>query len=132
MVKDAERHAADDKRRRERVEARNHADAMIHATEKELKDYGEKISAADRSAIETAVADLRGVMDGEDADAIKQKTEILSQARMKLGEAMYASAQGSQPGGEAPGGGAAGGGDGEKVVDAEFEEVDPEKQKRAG
>jgi molecular chaperone DnaK len=132
MVKDAERHAADDKRRRERVEARNHADAMIHATEKELKDYGEKISAADRSAIETAVADLRGVMDGEDTDAIKQKTEILSQARMKLGEAMYASAQGSQPGGEAPGGGAAGGGDGEKVVDAEFEEVDPEKQKRAG
>jgi molecular chaperone DnaK len=132
MVKDAERHAADDKRRRERVEARNHADAMIHATEKELKDYGEKISAADRSAIETAVADLRGVMDGEDADAIKQKTEILSQARMKLGEAMYASAQAGQPGGEAPGGGAAGGGDGEKVVDAEFEEVDPEKQKRAG
>jgi molecular chaperone DnaK len=132
MVKDAERHAADDKRRRERVEARNHADAMIHATEKELKDYGEKIAAADRSAIETAIADLRGVMDGEDADAIKQKTEILAQARMKLGEAMYASAQAGQPGGEAAGGRASGGGDGEKVVDAEFEEVDPEKQKRAG
>ena len=68
MVKEAELHAADDKRRRELVEARNQADAMIHSTEKDLKEYGDKIAAADKEAIERAVADLKGVIDGEDAE----------------------------------------------------------------
>ncbi|HRW59785.1 MAG TPA: molecular chaperone DnaK [Defluviicoccus sp.] len=133
MVKDAEQHAAEDKRRREKVEARNHADAMIHSTEKDLKEFGDKIPAADRQAIEHAVADLKGVLDGEDVSAINQKTEILGQARMKLGEAMYRAQQGAQAGSGAEGGeaGSAGGG-GEKVVDAEFEEVDPNKDKKAG
>jgi chaperone protein DnaK len=131
MVKDAERHSADDKRRREKVEARNTADGMIHATEKDLKEYGDKIATADREAIEHAINDLKGVLDGEDADAIKAKTDILNQARMKLGEAMYAASQadaGAHPG-AGPGGGQAGGAESEKVVDAEFEEVDPEKKK---
>jgi molecular chaperone DnaK len=135
MVKDAEQHAAEDKRRRERVEARNHADSMIHATEKDLREYGDKIAAADKDAIQRAIADLKAVLDGEDAGAIKQKTEILSQSRMKLGEAIYRATQ-SQPGAadEASTAGKTGGAGagGEKVVDAEFEEVDPEKDKKAG
>jgi molecular chaperone DnaK len=128
MVKDAEAHAAEDKSRRERVEARNNADAMIHATEKSLKDYGDKVGAADKQAIEGAIAELRGVMDGEDTAAIKAKTDNLAQVSMKLGEAMYKDSQATA--GAAAGGGEHGhtGASGEKVVDAEFEEVDPEKK----
>ena len=131
MVKDAEAHAAEDKKRKELVEARNHADSLIHATEKNMAELGEKLSAEDRQPVESAIADLRGVMDGDDVDAIKAKTEALSQAAMKVGEAMYkqsqaeaASAAGAEGGG--PGGGA--GGQDESVVDAEFEEVDPDKK----
>ena len=134
MVKEAELHSADDKRRREKVEARNHADAMIHSTEKDLKEYGDKIAAADKDAIERAIADLKGVMDGEDISAIQSKTEILGQARMKLGEAMYRATQEQAAGAGAAagaGGASAAGGEGEKVVDAEFEEVDPEQNKKA-
>ena len=127
MVKDAEAHAADDKSRRERVEARNHADAMIHATEKSLKDYGDKVGAADKQAIEAAIAELRAVMDGDDAAAIKAKTDNLGQVSMKLGEAMYKDSQASAGAG-AGGEHAEAGASGEKVVDAEFEEVDPEKK----
>jgi len=128
MVKEAEAHAADDKLRREKVEARNQADAMLHSTEKDLKEYGDKIAAADKSAIEQAAADLKAVMDSDDAADITAKTEALGQARMKLGEAMYRASQE-----QAPGAGAAAetGPSGEKVVDAEFEEVDPEKNKKA-
>jgi molecular chaperone DnaK len=127
MVKDAEAHAADDKSRRERVEARNHADAMIHATEKSLKDYGDKVGAADKQAIEGAISELRAVMDGDDAAAIKAKTDNLGQVSMKLGEAMYKDSQASAGAG-AGGEHAEAGASGEKVVDAEFEEVDPEKK----
>ncbi len=136
MVKDAEQHAAEDKKRRERVEARNQADAMIHSTEKDLKEFGDKISATDKQAIETAMADLKAVMDSEDGAAILPKVEALGQARMKLGEAMYRASQseaGAAPGADAGGpdeGGSATGG--EKVVDAEFEEVDPDREKKAG
>jgi molecular chaperone DnaK len=134
MVKEAELHSADDKRRREKVEARNHADAMIHSTEKDLKEYGDKIGAADKEAIERAVADLKSVLDSDDPSAIQSKTEVLGQARMKLGEAMYRASQGQDAGGGAPGGGggaSSGGQQDEKVVDAEFEEVDPEQNKKA-
>jgi molecular chaperone DnaK len=137
MVKEAELHASEDKRRRDKVEARNHADGMLHATEKDLKEYGDKIAAADKQAIEQAISDLKGVLDGDDADAITQKTEILGQARMKLGEAMYRAQQGQPGEGEGPGGPGAGAGAGagrphdERVVDAEFEEVDPEQSKKA-
>jgi molecular chaperone DnaK len=129
MVREAEMHAADDKRRRERFEARNQADAMIYATEKDLKQYGDKIAAADE-AIERAIADLQAVMDSEDVGAIQSKTEVLGQARMKLGEAIYRASQ-AQAAGAAPGAGPSGGSAEEKVVDAEFEEVDePRRQQR--
>jgi molecular chaperone DnaK len=135
MVKEAEQHAAEDKSRKEKVEARNHADSLIHTTEKHLREYGDKVGAADKQAIETAISDLRGVMDGDDVAAIKSKTDALSEASMKLGEAMYHASQTEAEAGADAGGGAQGphsGQQDEKVVDAEFEEVDPEKDKKAG
>ncbi|MGZ3400869.1 MAG: Hsp70 family protein, partial [Caulobacteraceae bacterium] len=124
MVKDAEAHSADDKKRKALVEARNHADALIHQTEKSLKEFGDKVSEADKAAIEKAREDLNTALGEDDADAITAKTEALAQASMKLGEAMYQAQQG-QAGAE----GAAheGGQGGEDVVDAEFEEVDDHK-----
>ncbi len=120
MVKDAEANAAADKARREAVEAKNHAEALIHSTEKSLADYGDKVSSSDKSIIENAVADLKAVIDSNDAEDIKAKTNALAQAAMKLGEAMYASQQGSaeaKPGTE-----------GDDVLDADFEEVKDDKK----
>jgi len=143
MVKDAEAHADEDKSKRALIEARNHADSLIHATEKNLSEYGEKVPEDDKTAIEVAVTDLREIMDGEDLDAITAKTETLTQASMKLGEAIYkasqeeaAQAEAAGDGtseGEAPDGEAADGdgNDDPNVVDADFEEVDPEKEKKA-
>ncbi|WP_019013744.1 molecular chaperone DnaK [Elioraea tepidiphila] len=136
MVKEAEANAAADKKRREAVEARNHADALIHQTEKTLKENAEKLgSAPEKTAVESAIADLRAVKDGEDVDAIKSRTDALSQAAMKLGELLYRQSQ-SAPGGDSgPGGEQAGpGGEAqkdEKVVDADFEDVDDKKKKSA-
>jgi molecular chaperone DnaK len=134
MVKEAAEHAEEDKKRKAVIEARNHADSLIYATEKSLKEYGDKVAAGDRSAIEASVAELKGVLDSEDADLIRSKTEALAQVSMKLGEAMYRAQQGGGDGGAA-GGGAAGGGAqqerGEGVVDAEFEEVDDDRKKSA-
>ncbi|MBK8906849.1 MAG: molecular chaperone DnaK [Rhodospirillales bacterium] len=139
MVKDAEAHAAEDKKRKELVEARNHADSLIHSTEKTIKEVGDKVSDAERQPIEQAITDLRSAMEKDDAEAIKSRTDALAQASMKLGEAMYKAAQsdaGAGPGaGDAargPGGGREQAADGEKVVDADFEEVDPERDKKAG
>jgi len=137
MVREAEEHSAEDQKRKEAVEARNQADAMIHATEKNLKEYGDQVPEPDKQAIETAIADLRTALEGEDIEAIKSKTEALGQASMKLGEAMY---KASQAEGAADAGapdsedtGPAGGGTSdESVVDADFEEVDPDKDKNAG
>src|SRR5689334_16612948 len=127
MVKDAEAHAADDKKRRALVEARNHADATIHGAEKQLKEAGDKVAAGDKEAVETAIAALKSEMESENADAIKAKTDALLQALMKVGEAMYKAAA-EQGGGAAPGGDGAGAqagadaggaqGSDEKVVDA--------------
>ena len=125
MVKEAEANASEDKKRKELVEARNQADAGIHSTEKALAEHGDKIAAADKSAIETAVEELKAVKDGEDVSAIQAKTQSLMQASMKLGEAMYAAAQGA--GGGAEGGEAESPAE-EGVVDAEFEEVDDAKK----
>ena len=122
MVRDAETNAADDKKRKELVEARNHADALLHQTEKSLAEFGDKVSAEDKGAIESALADLKAAKDGEDAAAITAKTQALVQASMKLGEAMYA--QGGGAGGE----GAADDKADEGVVDAEFEEVSDDKK----
>jgi molecular chaperone DnaK len=130
MVKDAESHAAEDKKRRALVEARNHAEALIHSTEKTLSEHGDKISAADRSAVEAAVAELRTAMAGEDTEAIQARTNALAQASMKLGEAMYRASQESGGGG-AGGAGTGGAGPGEDVVDADFEEVEDDRKKSA-
>src|SRR5262244_1608217 len=111
MVKDAEAHASEDKKRRELVDAKNHAEAMIHSTEKALAEHGSKVGEPGRRAIENAIADLKEALKGTDPEAITAKTNTLAQASMKLGEAMYKQAQ------EA-GGGAAGHKD--DVVDAEF------------
>jgi molecular chaperone DnaK len=136
MVKEAEQHAAEDKKRRALVEAKNHADSLIHTTEKNLKEYGDKVDAATKSQIEADVAALKTAMEGDDAEAIQQKTQALVQSSMKLGEAMYKAQQGGAEAGPGAGpqggtgaggaGGGAAGSDG-KVVDADFEEVDDKK-----
>jgi molecular chaperone DnaK len=122
MVKDAEAHAAEDKKRKELVEAKNQAEALAHSTEKSLAEFGDKVPEADKSAIEAALADLKSALEGDDAEAIKAKSQTLAQASMKMGEAMYAA---QQPAAEGQAAGAHPGG--EDVVDAEFEEVDDHK-----
>jgi molecular chaperone DnaK len=126
MVKDAEAHSADDKKRRELVDARNHADALIHTTERTIKENADKIPASDKTAAEAAVAELKGVMDSEDVEALKAKTEALAQVSMKLGEAMYKAGQ-AEGAGEA----AAQQPQESGVVDADFEEVHDDKKKSA-
>ena len=140
MVKDAEAHAADDKSRKEGVEARNQADSLIYATEKNLAEFGDKVPESDKSAIESEVTALREALEGEDTETIKTKTESLSQAAMKLGEAMYkaqqeeAASEGmDMPGGDgAPDTGSAGTPDDDAtVVDADFEEVDDDRKDKS-
>ncbi|MGC2121540.1 MAG: molecular chaperone DnaK, partial [Xanthobacteraceae bacterium] len=129
MVKDAEAHAEEDKKRKAQVEAKNHAEALVHATEKTLAEHGSKVGEAERRAIENAMADLKEALKGNDADAITAKANTLQQASMKLGEAMYKQAAEQQPGGGDDAGGAT---DGKKedVVDAEFTEVDDDKKNK--
>jgi molecular chaperone DnaK len=136
MVQEAEQNAEEDKVRREGVEARNNADSMIHATEKNMSEYGDKVSEEDKKGIEDAVAELKEALEGDDLEDITAKTEALTQASMKLGEAMYKAAQAE--GGEegmGPDMGDSGGSQDDQpsddnVVDADFEEVDPEAEKK--
>jgi len=127
MVKEAEANAEADKKRREMVEARNHAESLVHQVEKNLSEHGDKLGAQDKGEAEAAIAAAKTALEGTDAEALKQATERLSQAAMKIGEAMYKAeaeatqaASGAAPGGANPN---------EKVVDAEFEEVDDKKKK---
>src|SRR5471032_272418 len=117
MVKDAESHAAEDKKRREAVDAKNHGESLIHDAEKSLTEYGDKVSEADKSAIEASVTALRTSLEGEDVEAIKAKSNDLMQAQMKLGEAMYKAQQAAGPDAAE---GAAGGQAKDDVIDAEF------------
>ncbi|MFL4995815.1 MAG: Hsp70 family protein, partial [Microvirga sp.] len=130
MVKDAEAHAEEDKKRRELVEAKNQGESLIHATEKSLTEYGDKVSEGDKQGITTAIDALRQALAGEDAEVIKARTTDLMQASMKLGEAMYAAQAAAGEGGEPqPEGEAAPKDD---VIDADFQEVDEgDKKKRA-
>ncbi|MBA4791639.1 MAG: molecular chaperone DnaK [Pseudomonadota bacterium] len=123
MVKDAESHASEDKKRRALAEAKNHAEALVHSTEKALAEHGDKVGAAEKGAIEAALNELKSTLESGDAEAIQAKTQALAQASLKLGEAMYAAQQG---GGEAGAEKAA-----DDVVDAEFTEVDDDKKKSA-
>ncbi|MGH6863041.1 MAG: Hsp70 family protein, partial [Methylocella sp.] len=125
MVKDAEAHAADDKQRRELVDAKNHGEAMIHTAQKSLAEFGTKVAESDKSAIEAAIGALKSALEGEDAEAIKARTNDLVQASMKLGEAMY-KAQGAGPGAEA-----AHAEPKDDVIDADFKEVGPDDKKKS-
>lgn len=127
MVRDAESHASEDKKKRELIEARNHADGLVYATEKSLKEYGDKIDSSEKKKIEDAIAAVKKEMEGNDADAIKKASDELTQASHKLAEAVYAKAghQGAEQPGEAPGEEAA---KGENVVEAEFEELKEDKK----
>jgi molecular chaperone DnaK len=136
MVREAEANAEADKKRRSFVEAKNHADALIHQVDKNLKEFGDKVSPADKSEAESAATAAREAMNGTDEVALKSATDRLSQAAMKIGEAVYKQQQatGSTAGpGDDQGGGSAGGSakQDENVVDAEFEEVDDKKKKSA-
>ena len=130
MVKEAEANKAEDEKRKAGVEAKNQADAVIHSTEKALAEHGDKVGAEERTAIQTALDDLKGVIEAGDAEVIAAKTQTLIQASMKLGEAMYNAQQG---GGEGPASDAdaAHAAGGEDVVDAEFEEVDGDDHKKS-
>jgi molecular chaperone DnaK len=121
MVKDAEANAAEDKKRREAVDAKNHADAMVHSTEKALAEHGSKVEDSERRAIEDAVSDLKEALKGDDAEAIKAKTNTLAQASMKLGEAMYKQQAEADAAKDAAK---------DDVVDAEFTEVDDDKNNK--
>ena len=125
MVKDAEVHAAEDKKRRELVDAKNQAEALIHSTEKSVAEHGDKVPESDKSAITSAIETLKTALGGEDAEHIKAKTNELAQASMKLGEAMYKAQQASAEG--APAGDAAHAKD--DVIDAEFKDVGGDSKK---
>jgi len=135
MVKEAEQFAEEDKQRRAVAEAKNNAESLIHSTERQLSEHGDKVDAAVKSEIETAIAEAKQAVESGDSEQMTAKTNALAQSAMKLGEAMYKAQQGeaeaaagadagaSQPGGEEPAAG-----EGEEVVDAEFSEVDEEKK----
>ena len=136
MVKDAEAHAEEDQKRKELVEARNQAEALIHATEKNLEEFGDKVGEDIKTGIEDGIKALREALEGEDTEAIRSKIEALAQASMKLGEEMYKSQQAAAAGAdvdvEAPEDiQEAAGGDDATVVDAEFEEVEDEKKNKS-
>ena len=131
MVKEAESHAEEDKKRRELVEVAEPGRGLVHSTERMLKDFGDKVAAGDKARSKTALTDLKAAIQGEDKDAIKQKIDALAQASMKLGEAMYQASQGAAGAG---GGGPSESGDGgpdDKVVDVDFEEVKDDDSKKS-
>lgn len=130
MVKDAEAHAEEDKKKRELVETRNQGEGLVHATEKNLKEHGDKVDEATKTAIEEAMAALKPALETDDIEDIKAKSEALGQAAMKLGEEIYKSQQAEAGNAADAPEGAAGGATDEGVVDADFEEVDEKDEKK--
>jgi len=125
MVKDAEAHADEDRKQKELIEARNTADGLIHATEKSLKDLGDKVEESEKTAVETAITELKEVLTGDDKALIEQKTTALTEAAGKVAEKAYAQSQ--QQEGDAPDSDAQASAADDEVVDAEFEEVKEDK-----
>jgi len=123
MVKDAEKFAEEDKKRRAAAEAKNNAESLIHTTERQLQEHGDKVDASLKSEIESAIADAKTAVEGNDPDAMNEKAQTLAQVAMKLGQAIYEKEQAAaaSPGAEQPQAGA------DDVVDAEFSEVDDNK-----
>lgn len=132
MVKDAEENAEADKKRKELVEAKNHGEALVHQTEKTLSEHGDKVTADEKAAIESAMTDLKSSLESEDVDAIKDKTNALLQASMKLGEAMYKAEQAAASAQGDASSAASSQEDGPTIVDADYSEVDDEKRKKNG
>jgi molecular chaperone DnaK len=130
MVKEAEANAADDKKKKDIAEARNTADSLIHSTEKSLAEYGDKVAASEKSAIEEEIKALKAVLESGDAATIRTKTESLTKASMKLGEAMYKAQEADTPGSGPAASGADADAPDSSVVDADFEEVDERKKGR--
>ena len=131
MVKDAEKFAEEDKQRREAAESRNQAESLVHSTEQQLKEHGDKVDASLKSEIEAAVAEAKTAIEGGDAEAMKAKTEALAQAAMKLGQSIYEKAQaagGAEAGAQSAEATAEAAPGEEEVVDAEFSEVDEDKK----
>jgi molecular chaperone DnaK len=128
MVQDAEKFAEEDKKRRASAEARNNADSLVHATEKQLQEHGDKIDAALKSEIEAAIAETKTALEGDDAEAINAKAQALTDVAMKMGQAIYQQEQAAAA--EHPAGGAEAGSESgsEDVVDAEFSEVDEDNK----
>jgi molecular chaperone DnaK len=122
MVKDAEKFAEDDKKRRAEAEAKNNADSLVHATERQLEEHGDKIDAGLKAEVEAAIAEAKTAIESGDADAMTAKTQALTEVAMKMGQSIYEKEQAAaaSPGAEAPAGE-------EDVVDAEFSEVDDNK-----
>jgi molecular chaperone DnaK len=131
MVKEAEEHAEEDRKRKEQIEARNQADSLIYTTDKSLKEHGDKLDPGDRRAIEDAISDLRGVLETADASTLRSKSENLAQLSMKLGEAMYRAQAETTDGGDGDSGAGGGTTGDDDVVDADFEEVPDDKKKSA-
>ena len=126
MVQDAEKFADDDKKRRESAEARNQADSLVHATEQQLAEHGDKIDADLKSEVEAAIAEAKTALEGEDVDAINAKAQALTEVAMKMGQVIYEKEQAEAgPAENADSEGPAGAE--EEVVDAEFSEVDDDK-----
>ncbi len=127
MVKDAEANAESDKKRRALVEARNQAESLVHSSEKSLKEYGDKVSEADRTAIADAIAALKSATEGDDVEAINARSQALAEASMKLGQAMYEASQAEAAKADAK----ADMGQDSDVVDADFEEIDDDDKKKS-
>jgi molecular chaperone DnaK len=130
MVKDAEAHAAEDKKRRELADAKNHGEAMIHTAQKTMAEAGAKVAESDKSVIEAAIGSLKSALEGDDTEAIKARTNDLAQAAMKLGEALYR-APGAGPAGAEGTEGTHQGGAKDDVIDADFKEVGPDDKKKS-
>jgi molecular chaperone DnaK len=134
MVQEAEAHAGEDKKRRELVEAKNQGEALLHATEKSVGELGDKVPEKDKTAIQTAMTELRTALEGEDREKIISRIESLARASMKLGEAAYGQSGGGDAGAQGGGAGesasSGNGGAGDGVVDAEFEEVRDDEGKK--
>jgi molecular chaperone DnaK len=124
MVKDAEKFAEEDKKRRAMAEARNQADSLVHSTEKQLAEHADKIDAGVKAEVEAAIAAAKTALEGDDAEAINAKAQALTQAAMKMGQQIYEAQQAAGPEGEA----AKEEAPAEDVVDAEFSEVDEDKK----
>ena len=125
MVQDAEKFAEEDKKRRESAEARNQADSLVHATEKQLEEHGDKVDAETKSAVEAALAEAKTALEGDDVDEINAKAQALTESAMKMGQQIYEAEQANAPSPE-EGDAASDNSADEEVVDAEFSEVDAE------